>query len=316
MTIMTWNATDLRTCLAAAGESAGGGTPLLSPDRLIPIATAVLIVLIGGLVIRLVGRTADRAASRRWTPERGSLVRKIIVYTGWVIIVLTVLAQLGVKLTAILAAAGVAGIAIGFAAQTSLSNVISGIFLSIERPFKVGNMIQIGDTLGMVLSVDLLSVKMRMFDNRFVRIPNETFIKEKVINYSRFPIRRVDLMIGVAYKEDVERVREVLFDVAHQHPLALEEPEPLCFCWNFNTSSVDLLFVVWAVQDDWLTLKSELLTNIKKRFDQEGIEIPFPHLSFYPGSAARPVPIELTPETVSRLQGASGGDAGRPAPGS
>ncbi|MFO7898197.1 MAG: mechanosensitive ion channel family protein [Planctomycetota bacterium] len=312
MTNVTWNATDLRTCLAAAEESTGGGTPLLSAEKLIPIAAAVLVVLIGGLVIRLLGRTADRAASRRWTPERGSLVRKIIVYTGWVILVLTVLAQLGVRLTAILAAAGVAGIAVGFAAQTSLSNVISGIFLSIERPFKVGNMIQIGDTLGMVLSVDLLSVKMRMFDNRFVRIPNETFIKEKVINYSRFPIRRVDLMIGVAYKEDVERVRQVLFDVAHQHPLALEEPEPLCFCWNFNTSSVDLLFVIWAVQDDWLTLKSELLTNIKKRFDQEGIEIPFSHLSLYPGSAARPLPIDLTPETVSRLQAASRGDAGGP----
>jgi small-conductance mechanosensitive channel len=144
---------------------------------------------------------------------------------------------------------------------------------------------------------------MRMFDNRFVRIPNETFIKEKVVNFSRFPIRRVDLMIGVAYKEDVERVRDVLMEVAHEHPLALEEPAPLCFTWEFASSSVNLLFVVWAMQDDWLTLKSDLLTNIKKRFDAENIEIPFPHVTFYPGEAAKALDVNLglTPEAMAGL---------------
>jgi small-conductance mechanosensitive channel len=287
----------------AASGAAGGW---FQWEKIEVFLYVVLIVLVGALVVRLLSRWTGKVVGKRFSEERGSLARKAVLYTGWVIIILTALSQMGVNLTAILAAAGVAGIAIGFAAQTSLSNVISGIFLTVERPFRVGNMIQIGDTLGMVLSIDLLSVKMRMFDNRFVRIPNETFIKEKVINYSRFPIRRVDLMIGVAYKEDVERVRQVLFDVAREHPLALQEPEPLCFCWNFNTSSVDLLFVVWAVQDDWLTLKSELLTNIKKRFDELGIEIPFPHLSLYSGSKSRPLPIDLAGETVERFHALSG----------
>jgi len=290
---------------ASAGQAGGSAAPFSwqAADRFL---YAALVVLIGGVLLGMLGRWMGRAVGRRFSAERGALARKLIFYTGWVIIVLTALGQMGVKLTAILAAAGVAGIAIGFAAQTSLSNVISGIFLAVERPFKVGDMVQIADTLGMVLSVDLISVKLRMFDNRFVRIPNETFVKEKVINYSRFPIRRVDLMIGVAYKEDVERVRQVLFEVARDHPLALQEPEPLCFCWNFNTSSVDLLFVVWAAQADWLTLKSELLTNIKKRFDEEGIEIPFPHLSLYTGSVSKPLPVDLTEETVARLQALAG----------
>jgi small-conductance mechanosensitive channel len=292
-----------------AAGAAGDAPGLLSWGKLDAVAYALLIILVGGLLVRLLCRAAGDSIARRWGDERAGLARKAIFYVGWFILLLTALGQLGVKLTAILAAAGVAGIAIGFAAQTSLSNLISGVFLAIERPFKVGNMIQIGDTLGMVLSVDLLSVKMRMFDNRFVRIPNETFIKDKVINYSRFPIRRVDLMIGVAYKEDVERVRQVLFDVAREHPLALQEPEPLCFCWNFNTSSVDLLFVVWAAQDDWLTLKSELLTNIKKRFDELGIEIPFPHLSLYAGSASKPMPLDLAQETLARLHGAGNDDS-------
>ncbi len=288
--------------LAAADENGGAIRTLLTTEKLVLILFAVVIVVVGWAVIRLLSRMAEQATARHWSPERASLIRKIIFYGGWVIIVLTVLAQLGVRLTAILATAGIAGIAIGFAAQTSLSNVISGLFLSIEKPFKVGNMIQIGDTLGMVLSIDLISVKLRMFDNRFVRIPNETFIKERVINVSRFPVRRVDLMLGVAYKEDVARVREVLLDEAHQHPLALEDPEPLCFCWEFASSSVNLLLVVWAVQADFLKLKSELLMNIKARFDREGIEIPFPHVSVYPGSAARPLPIDIPPETVRRLR--------------
>jgi small-conductance mechanosensitive channel len=281
-------------------------TDFLLTENIVPILWAVAILVVGLIIVRIAARWAGQSATKRWGEERGFLARKAIWYGCGVVVILATLNQLGVKLTAILGAAGVAGIAIGFAAQTSLSNVISGLFLAVERPFRVGNMIQIGDTLGMVLSIDLLSVKMRMFDNRFVRIPNETFIKERVINFSRFPIRRVDLMIGVAYKEDVERVREVLFEVAHAHPLALEEPDPLCFTWEYASSSVNLLFVVWAMQDDWLTLKSDLLTNIKKRFDADGIEIPFPHVTFYPGDVAKPLDLNLTPETTARLAKMSG----------
>jgi small-conductance mechanosensitive channel len=266
-----------------------------------PYVFALGMLVVGALLISTVSRAARRAVGRRLSPDAGMLLRKIVFYTGWVILLLAVLNQLGVKLTAILAAAGVAGIAIGFAAQTTLSNMISGIFLAIERPFRAGDMIQVGDTLGIVLSVDLLSVKLRQFDNRFVRIPNETLIKGQVTNYSRFPIRRVDLMIGVAYKEDIGRVREVLLDEARKHPLALQQPEPLCFCWQYNTSSIDLLFVVWGAKDDFLKIKSELLMNIKKRFDDEGIEIPFPHVSLYAGAVTDPVPVRLSDETLQAL---------------
>ena len=275
------------------------------------LATAVLIV-VGAFLLRLLSRWLGKAVGARWTEGRGALVRKAVYYVGWVIIALTVLSQLGFKLTAVLGAAGVLGIAIGFAAQTSISNVISGIFLITEKPFKAGDMIQVGETLGIVLSIDLLSIKIRSFDNKFIRIPNETLIKTQVTNFSRHPIRRVDLMIGVAYKEDVERVHKVLMEIARDHPLALQEPEPLIFCWAFNTSSVDLLFVVWAAKDDWLTLKDALMRNIKKRFDEEGIEIPFPHLSLYAGSATKPLPVQLPPEALAALAAHGGGTAKAP----
>jgi small-conductance mechanosensitive channel len=289
--------------LAAAAESGApqsGGGGWISWDRWLP---AALIAVVGGAVLAVFSRWAGKTVGKRWSAGRGALVRKALFYGGWSILVLAVLNQLGFKLTAVLGAAGIAGVAVGFAAQTSLSNVISGVFLLTEKPFKAGDMIQIGDTMGICLSVDLLSVKLRTFDNKFVRIPNESLIRTQVTNYSRFPIRRVDLLIGVAYKEDVERVKSLLLAIAREHPLALNEPEPLCFCWNFNTSSVDLLFVVWATGSDFLTLKDALLVTIKKRFDEEGIEIPFPHLSLYTGSATGPLPVELGPESLAAVAG-------------
>lgn len=264
------------------------------------LATLVLIVA-GALVLRYLSRWLGKAVGLRWSESRGALVRKAVYYTGWVLIALTVLSQLGFRLTAVLGAAGILGIAVGFAAQTSISNVISGIFLVTEKPFKAGDMIQVGETLGIVLSIDLLSIKIRSFDNKFIRIPNETLIKTQVTNFSRHPIRRVDLMIGVAYKEDVERVHRILMEIARDHPLALQEPEPLIFCWDFNKSSVDLLFVVWAAKDDWLTLKDALMRNIKRRFDEEGVEIPFPHVSLYAGSATGAFPVRLAPESLAAL---------------
>ena len=118
------------------------------------------------------------------------------------------LRELGFKLSVLLGAAGVLTVAVGFASQTSASNIISGLFLLGERPFSVGDVIRVGSTTGEVLSIDLLSAKLRTFENLFVRIPNETLIKSEVTNLSRLPVRRLDLKIGIAYKEEVGENKE------------------------------------------------------------------------------------------------------------
>jgi small-conductance mechanosensitive channel len=134
--------------------------------------------------------------------------------------------EMGFSLAVIMGAAGVLTVAIGFASQTTASNLISGLFLIGERSFEIGDIIKVGNTTGEVLSIDALSVKLRTFDNLFVRIPNETLIKSEVTTLSRFPIRRLDLQLGVAYKEDIEQVRKVLMAVADSNPLCLDEPSP------------------------------------------------------------------------------------------
>ncbi|MCA9784858.1 MAG: mechanosensitive ion channel family protein, partial [Candidatus Cloacimonetes bacterium] len=131
----------------------------------------------------------------------------------------------------------------------------------------------------------------RTFDNQFVRIPNETILKSEVTTLTRFPIRRADLLISVAYKEDLGRVKQVLQELADQNPLCLQEPAPLIIFEQFGSSSIDIKFAVWATRDDWLNMKNSMFESIKKRFDAEGIEIPFPHVTLYTGSVTKPFPV-------------------------
>jgi len=199
---------------------------------LVDMIRIALLIAIGIPLVFLLARVVSRATRKKLSEHVRALVRKLIIYGGIVFLLVTVLGQAGFDLTVLLGAAGVVGLAIGFASQTSVSNIISGIFLISEKPFAVGDVIQVGQTMGIVLSIDLLSVKVRTFDNRYVRMPNETLIKSELINITRFPIRRFDLTIGVAYKEDIVRVMKILADVIDKNPYCLDEPEPLILSRN------------------------------------------------------------------------------------
>jgi small-conductance mechanosensitive channel len=163
----------------------------------------------------------------------------------------------------------------------------------MERPFSIGDVIRVEQTTGEVISIDLLSVKIRTFDNLFVRVPNESMIKTQVTTITKFPIRRADLQVGIAYKEDIESVKSILVDVATKNLLCLDEPAPLFILVGFGTSSVDIQFSVWAKRENFLQMKNTMYQEIKKAFDQQGIEIPFPHVSLYSGEASKPIPISL-----------------------
>jgi len=271
---------------------------LQESKTLLLIIRVLAVVVIGLPAIHILALLVGRVTKKRFTEHSSILIRKVITYSGSVIIIIMILNQMGFKLTALLGAAGIAGIAIGFAAQTSISNIISGIFLISEKPFQVGDLIRIGETLGIVHSIDLISVKIRKLDNLFVRIPNETLIKTEVTNITRFPIRRMDLNIGVAYKEDVGRVKEVLADIASKNPYCLDEPEPLILFKDFGNSALEFLFGVWFVKTDYFLLRNSIMQEIKERFDAEGIEIPFPHRTLYSGSASEPFPIRLVGDSV------------------
>ncbi len=254
----------------------------------------VLLILGAGYpLIRLAESVMRHAGTRNLTPQALMLLTKGTRYGLGSVLVVTLLHEMGFNLTALIGAAGIAGVAIGFAAQTSLSNLISGLFLIAEKPFQIGDAIQVGDATGLVHSIDLLSVKLRTFDNRYIRIPNENLVKNPFVNITRFPIRRLDIDVGVAYKENLDHVMRVLADVADSNPFCLDEPEPVILFKGFGDSSLNFMLGVWFEKKDMLKLRNSIMIGIKQRFDEEGIEIPFPHRSLYAGSATDPFPIRI-----------------------
>lgn len=264
----------------------------ISSDKLWGIARAVTLVFIGFILAKLVSSSLNKLLEKKTDIHRMMIIKRGSYYLILILFLISALHELGFDLSVLLGAAGILSVAIGFASQTSASNLISGLFLMGERPFTVGDVIRVGTTTGEVLSIDLLSVKLRTFDNLFVRIPNESLIKSEVTTLTRFPIRRIDILVGVAYKEDLKKVRGVLATVAENNPLCLEEPKPVYIFQGFGESSLNIQYSVWAKRENFLELKNSIHEEIKNAFDEQGIEIPFPHRTIYTGSVTEPFPVK------------------------
>ena len=247
-----------------------------------------IVLLVAGFVLARLGRlTVMRLTEKTITAQQRMLLRRAVSYTIFTLFFISAMRELGFNFGVLLGAAGIVSVAIGFASQTSVSNIISGLFLVAERALEVGDIAKIGDTTGEVLSIDVLSVKLRTFDNLHVRIPNETVVKAQITNYNRFPIRRVDLQIGVAYKEDLSKVQKILFEVADDNFLVLEEPPPMIISQGFGESSINYQFSVWTQIGNYLETRNRLQQGVKEAFDANNIEIPYPHRTVYASSTSQ-----------------------------
>lgn len=259
------------------------------------------LILLGGVLASLSARGVTSFMQERASRHHTVMMRRLAFYTVLIIFLVAALREAGFSLDVVLGAAGILTVAIGFASQTSASNMISGLFLLVEKPFEIGNFIEVEGTIGEVVAIDMLSVKLRTPDNLYVRIPNETLIKTRVVNRSRFPIRRLDLTVGIAYAEDVSRVENLLLALARQNAHSLEEPKAFVLVTGFGPSSVDLQLSFWLPSDRVLEGRSQMMVDIKRALDDEGIEIPFPHTSVYAGSHSEPFRVQLLgPETLPK----------------
>jgi small-conductance mechanosensitive channel len=274
----------------------------LSTEFTVGLLQGAVILVLGFFLAAVARRTARRLTRKRLSLQSSVLAGRMAYYGILILVAVPALRKIGVDLSLLLGAAGVLTVAIGFAAQTATSNLISGLFLIGERPFEIGDTIRVDATTGEVLSIDLLSVRLRTFDNLLVRLPNEVLLKSQITNLTRFPIRRFDLQIGVAYKEDLRRVETLLREVADADPTCLDEPKPLFQILGFGESAVDLQFSVWCVREKYLQFKTAIQRQIKEALDAAGIEIPFPHRTLYAGSLTDPFPVRAvgseTPSAV------------------
>ncbi len=248
--------------------------PVWQPETVVAVAQVALLALALFAGLKICAYIIGRLVEKRFSRQSMMITRKVVTYAGSAAIVLIVLAQLGISLTGLLGAFGIAGVAIGFASQTSISNVISGLFLISEKSFELGDLIRVGDNTGVVLSIDLLSIKIRTLDNQFIRIPNETLIKSEVTTITRFPIRRMNFEFTVSYKTDLPALKQSLLEVVREIPQCLDEPEPLYVIKQFGLRGVDILLGVWFAREDFVVVKNTVHEKLLERFERDRVEVP------------------------------------------
>jgi small-conductance mechanosensitive channel len=254
---------------------------LFTFDSVLTTFKVVLAIVLGLMAVGLVVTILKRVTRRSLDARTASLVVKIAQYLGLALIAINAFDAANVDLSALLGAAGIAGIALGFAAQTTVSNFISGFFLVSEKTFSQGDVLNVDGTVGVVHSVDALSIKLRTFDNQLVRIPNEILIKAKVTNITRFPARRLNIDLSVVYGTEIEKVRRVLMELADQNQDVLRYPEPLFLVKRFGDNAIEILYGVWLAKDDWLKGLNSVHIDIQRHFAQEGIEFAFPTMTVH-----------------------------------
>ncbi len=237
----------------------------------------VVLILLFARIAEKLGRhrVIPRLTQRAATHTR-VLIQTFYVYAVYVVAGIWILAVFGVNPAGIFTTLGLFSVAIGFAAQTSVSNLISGLFLLFERPFSVGDVIEVNGQTGIVLSIGLLSTRMRTFDNVLLRVPNENILKSTVKTFTAYDIRRIDLEVGISYDDDIDHAKAVIRRFLDENPVFLMEPQPIIMVSSLGDSSVNLKVMVWIRRTDILKAKDTLVGGIKKALDAAGITIPYP----------------------------------------
>jgi len=252
----------------------------------LPILIKYGMKVLGALVILILGWGAANWFSQkaRKAAERSSKVDETLTpilssTTKIIILIVTILAvlnQFGVATTSIIALLGAAGLAIGLALQGTLSNIASGIMLLVLRPFKVGDAVDIGGTVGVIDEIGLFVTHMHTFDNIGVVMPNSQAWGGQIKNFSSNDNRRLDMIIGIGYDDDMDKAISIIKDVLSNESRVLDEPEPLIAIGELGDSAVNIYVRPWTRKEDLWPTRFDLTKRIKERFDTEGVSFPFP----------------------------------------
>ncbi|MFT6986964.1 MAG: small conductance mechanosensitive channel [Psychromonas sp.] len=246
------------------------------------IAAAILTLAIGLFAARLISGGFHKVLTKRKLDNTvidfaTGMVRYVVI----AFVVIAALSRIGVQTTSFIALIGAAGLAVGLALQGSLSNFASGILIVILRPFKAGEYIEAAGTAGSVASVQIFATTLTTPDNKFVVVPNSAILSGNIVNYSRMPTRRIDLIIGVSYGADLAKTKALLERVVKANSDVLETPAPLVAVAELGDSSVNLVVRPWVNCADYWKVRFALMEAIKNGLDEEGIEIPFPQMDVH-----------------------------------
>ena len=243
---------------------------------------AIATLFIGLLVARFIAGGFHKVLTKRQLDSTivdfiASLIRYVII----AFVIIAALSQIGIETTSFVAILGAAGLAIGLALQGSLSNFASGVLIVALRPFKAGEYIEAAGTSGVVESVQIFSTTLTTADNKYVIVPNSSILAGNIVNYSRKPTRRIDLVIGVSYSADLAKTKTVLEAVLAANSKVLPTPAPQVAVAELADSSVNLVVRPWVNGGDYWPVRFELMEAIKNGLDEAGIDIPFPQMDIH-----------------------------------
>lgn len=241
------------------------------------IVTAIFIIVIGRWLAGFIRNGIRKAMTRKNMDATIINFASSVAYALlFAFVIVASLGQLGVETSSIVAILGASALAVGLALQGSLSNLAAGVLLMITRPFKAGDYVQAGGENGFVEAISLLNTTLKSIDNKKIIVPNSTILSAPITNFTAEQIRRVDLKVGVSYKSDLRKVREVLMDEIQKNEKVLKDPAPMVGVLEMASSSVNLVVRPWTRTSDYWDVYYALTENIKLRLDEEGIGIPFP----------------------------------------
>ncbi|MEW5009830.1 MAG: mechanosensitive ion channel [Cycloclasticus sp.] len=251
------------------------------------LIAALAIFIIGKLLASLIKSGIGKAMTKaKSDPILISFTSNMVYAALLAFVIIAALGQLGIQTTSFIAILGAAGLAIGLALQGSLSNFAAGVLMIIFRPFKQGDFIEGAGVAGVVEEIHIFNTVLRTGDNKTIIIPNASLMNNNIVNYSSKPTRRLDLVIGIGYDDDIKKAKNVLSELMQQEPRILKEPAPTLGLLELADSSVNFAVRPWVNSADYWGVHFDLLENIKLRFDQEGISIPYPQQDIHLHGAA------------------------------
>lgn len=242
------------------------------------VVSGILVLIVGWVIAGWAAKRFREAAGRtaRIDPTMAPVLAKTLRIFILLVTVLMVMNQFGLNVTSLIAVLGAAGLAVGLALQGTLTNVASGIMLLTFRPFQAGDLVEVGGTIAVVEEIGLMMTRMHTPDNVFLSMPNAHIWGKPIRNFSRNPQRRIDMVFGIGYGDDMAKAVRIIEEVLREENRVLEEPAPLVAVAELADSSVNIYARPWVSGADFLAVKLALTRRVKERFDQEGVSIPFP----------------------------------------
>lgn len=255
--------------------------------ELFTLIVSAAIFAAGVLVASISKVFVTRFTAAKVPHDVSAMLKKVVFWVIIAIAAFSAIGNAGVDFTGVLVAAGIFGVVLGFALQPVIVNLISGLFLQFDRVARIGDPVHLvdEDVAGIILDVTIFSTRIRTFDGVFMRVPNDKVFTSRIKNFSAHIARRVDLTVGIAYKEDASKAKALIIEMLENNPRVLTDPAPSVMVWEFADNSVNLWVWPWVPASEWFPLRGQIMEDIKNLLDKNGIEIPFPQRTVWFGES-------------------------------